>query len=607
MTMKTMKTMKLALAAVAVLGASAATAQEMGTAPVTSTPASAVPAMPVNVESSKPVSKVAEEVTSTVPADDGLKTVIEAQSEKTQAVASEAQESEAPTARNIVQNLLAGLDENGKPVPGKKKYKQGYDPVRRSIIQIGMASAPVADPSKSANYIETRQMLAQEAVLNAKVAIIRELKQHVSASEGINGSDSKEAEAFKKAHAEQYAKLAVQQEKVQTLIEELDAAEADRLKKRTMLDNWNNLVDAIVKKLDATFDSNKTQTEKAKRCAMLKEAVSEAKKTLKSLDDAAKALPTWKNSSTFEAYFDMDLYGVTVLFQAESYDADGNYQVAVASVWSPKLQERAIRMLNGLKLETGKKGELSLDDWLRSKDGNLAAMIGPRQYTDDKGIAHIIGIAACEVPKNANRQQVAFEDTDLTAEQTVSFALYESTKGNKTKKTDMWKFNGEDNANAKENVTAKNYTKTINGIIAKREVNGLSVIYRKDNAIHPISHKKMYIAVASIDGNLAEVAQDLLDEATAAKMEDIAHLKIKAAREDVRKAAVNAAENSPAAYNAGVKLGEKSLSEKINKRAGLAPSGMIVVEPARGKVEQATPKKARTGVFSGDTNANDDF
>ncbi len=604
----TMKTMKLALAAVAVLGVGAATAQEMGAAPVASAPVSAVPTKPVNADGSKPVSKVAEKVNSTVPADGGLNTVVEAQAEKTQAVASEAQKKEEPTARSIVQNLLAGLNEKGEPVPGKKKYKQGYDPVRRSIIQIGSALAPVANPSKSSNYIETRQMLAQEAVLNAKVAIIRELKQHISASEGINGSDSKEAEAFKKAHAELYATLASQQEKVQALVAELDSAEADRLKNRTMLDNWNNLVDAIVKKLDATVDPDEEiQKKKAERCAKLKEAVSEAKKTLKSLDDAAKEMPTWKNSSDFKTYFDMDLYGVTVLFQAESYDADGNYEVAVASVWSPKLQERAIRMLNGLKLETGKKGELSLDDWLRSKDGNLAAMIGPRQYTDDKGIAHIIGIAACEVPKNANRRQIAFEDTDLTAEQIVSFALYESTKGNKTKRDEMYKYNGEDNVSAKENVTTKSYTKTINGIIAKREVSGLSVIYRKEYAIHPISHKKLYIAVASIDGNIAEVAKDLLDEATVAKMEDIAHQKIKAAREDVRKAAVNAAENSPAAYNAGVKLGEKSLSEKINKRAGLVPSGMIVVEPARGKVEQASPKEARTGVFSGDTNANDDF
>lgn len=593
----TMKTMKLALAAVAVLGVGVATAQEMG---------AVTPSTPKETSTSATVlPTVKSEARPTLPPDDGQKIVVEAQSEKEQSVAAEAKTDVSPTATTIVQNFLAGLDENGKPVPGKKKYKQGYDSARRAIIHIGTAMAPVANPSTSANYIQTRQMLAQEAVMNAKVKIIRELKQHISAAESIGGSATQEAEAFKKKHAEYYAKLESQRAKVQALVEELNAAEAARLKGRTMLDDWNSMVDAIVKKLDKDYDPNK-EPEKAARCAMIKEAVAEAKATLKTLEDAAAKTPIGKNTSDFTTYFGMDLYGVTVLFQAESYDADGNYEVAVASVWSPKLQDRAIKMLNGIKLDVGQNGEMSLDDWLRANDGNLAAMIGPRQYTDDKGVAHILGIAACEIPKNANRRQNAFEKTDMAAEQTVSFALYESTKGNKTKVDEMLKYDGEDNTNAKENDTLGGYTKTIAGIIAKRPVSGLSVIYQTQR-IHPISKKKIYIAVASIDGNLSEVAEDLLDEATVAKMEDIAHLKIKAAREDVRKTAVKAAEESSVPYEAGIKLGTRSLSDKLNKRAGNGTPGMIVVEPARTKPVPNGPEKARTGVFSGDTKANDDF
>ena len=102
----TMKTMQLALAAVAVLGAGAMFAQEMGAAPAAAAPATAPVAAPSESEQVKPA----------LPADDGQKIVVEAQAEKKQAVASEAKEAEVPTATTIVQNLLAGLDEAGKPV-----------------------------------------------------------------------------------------------------------------------------------------------------------------------------------------------------------------------------------------------------------------------------------------------------------------------------------------------------------------------------------------------------------------------------------------------------------------------------------------------------------
>ena len=157
----------------------------------------------------------------TTPPDDGLKIVVDAQQQKP-AEADDADDADDPTATMMVQNMLAGLDAEGNPVPGKPKFIQGYDPKRRSIIHIGTAMAPVPDPSKSLNYIKVRQMLAQEAVMNAKVKIIRQLRQEMSATEAIAGSDSQEAEAFKKKHAEEYARLETQRLKVQSLIAELD-------------------------------------------------------------------------------------------------------------------------------------------------------------------------------------------------------------------------------------------------------------------------------------------------------------------------------------------------------------------------------------------------
>ncbi len=572
------KALKMAFAALSAVGACAATAQEMG-----------------GDLSTEVVEAPAVAPEASVAPDEGPKIAVETQAEPS-AEAGKGVVAVESRAYTIVQRMLRS---------GKTKYKTGYDPKRRSIISIGFASAPVANPAESPNYIEVRQNLAAEAVLNAKVQIIRALRQEISAMERIVGSDSAVAENFKKKHAEEIARLQAQQKKVETLVAALDEAEAAKLRGRTVLDDWNSVVDAVVSRLNAKYDPNSAQNDKVERCKALAVAVQEAKDSLKALEEAASKEPQGRNTSEFSTYFEMDIYGVTVLYQAESYDTSGNYEVAVAAVWSPKLQDRALRMINGMPVDTGVKGPCSFDDWLVSLDenDNLAAMVGPRQFTDDEGIPHLIGISACEVPKNANRMQNAFEKNQLTAEQTVAFALYESTKGNKSKKDEMLKYDGEDNISAKENDTLGSYVKTIGGIIAKRPVSALSVVYSADK-IHPISGKLIHIDVATIDGALAAAAEDFLDDATAAKMEDVAATQYKEGRQDAREAAVKAAEESGAAREAGVRDGAVNVSDALKKRNGVENSGVIVIQ---GEKTQNQGTRVRTGVITGDTDACDDF
>ncbi len=591
------KTMKIAVAAMAAIGVGAVVAQEMGyEAGEQPVAPAAIPEAEQNTAAAESVeTQSAAPAPAAVAPDEGPKIATETQSEKP-AEAPEGVAKVENRAYTVVQRMLRA---------GKTKYKTGYDSKRRSIISIGFATAPVANPSESSNYIEVRQNLAAEAVLNAKVQIIRSLRQEISAMERIVGSDSATAENFKRKHAEEIARLQAQQRKVETLVAALDEAEAAKLRGRTVLDDWNSVVDAVVTRINSKYDPNSAQQDKIERCMALAEAVQEAKNTLKALEAAASKEPQGRNISEFNTYFDMDIYGVTVLYQAESYDSNGNYEVAVAAVWSPKLQERALRMLNGMPVDPGVKGACSFDDWLVSLDANdnLAAMVGPRQFTDNEGVCHLVGISACEVPKNANRMQNAFEKNQLTAEQTVSFALYESTKGSKSKKDEMLKYDGEDNFTAKENDTLGSYVKTINGIVARRPVSALSIVYSADK-IHPISGKLIHIDVATIDGSLAAAAEGLLDDATAAKMEDVAATQYKTGRNDSRKAAVQAAEQSGAAYEAGVVDGVDTISDTLRSRNGVKNPGVIVI---RENKTQGKGHRVPTGVISGDAEACDDF
>jgi len=583
-----MKTLmfKLALATTVVVGAGAVVAQEMGTAEAT------------------PKTEVAAEnvaaITPAVQADDGEKIAVDQQKEDP-AQAVEQKRTRDPNAQKIVLEML-------KPLSPK------YHKDRRAIIQIGYAMAPVKNPHESPNYIQVRDMLAKEAVLNAKVQIVKAIRQTMSAAEAITTMDNQDAKAFQKKHAEEYAELERQRNKTLSLLAQLDEAEAAKLKGRSFIDNWDDLMKAIIKRIDKDYDPNQAQADKVAKYEAVKAAYEEAKKTLKALDKAAKSEPIGKNVTDFETYFDMNIYGINVLCQAESYDHDGNYEVAVAVVWSPKLQERALKVLNFKKSVAGKKGEQTIEDWLADNEkvdektgfAPLAAMVGPRNFTDNEGKQYVLGIAACEIPKNANRRQNAMEKTDLSAQQTVLFSLYEQVTGNQTKHDEMLKYDGEDNANAKENDTLGTYTKVINGIVSKRPVSGMMIVHRAE-LVHPISGKDIYVAVATIDGDLAEASEEFLDEMSAAAAADAINMNEAMGREAGRKAVVEEARKSKAAFERGKMQGAKSVGEKLNaKRSKSSPTTTAI--PMTGNTSApAKERKSQTGVFSGDSKVNDDF
>lgn len=106
-----------------------------------------------------------------------------------------------------------------------------------------------------------------------------------------------------------------------------------------------------------------------------------------------------KLSSTLQFMSSHPIMGATVLCQEESL-IEGVYKIAVSMVWSEALQKSAVAATCGIPgFKEAKRGKKSLPEWIGFQE-NPYLLIGPRQYLDDQGVRHFLGISAMPVGKN---------------------------------------------------------------------------------------------------------------------------------------------------------------------------------------------------------------
>ena len=582
----TTKIMRFAMAASVAIGTGATIAQEMGAdAPAETPVAVAQPKVPA-------VSAVIPTVASVPGAksqnDPGPKIVAESQQWQAQTQDTQvAQETASEKVQRALQN-------NG--------MRQGFVPGTRAIIQIGVATDTVKDPETSTTFMQLREGLAREAMLNARVQIVRAIRQKMSAGESIIESDSLEFDQYKEKHAEEFAELERQKEKVASLLKMVDEAEADTLAKRSLEDDWDAIVSGIIKRIDESYDPNKVSAEKKARYLEVKAAYDAAKRKLDALNKAYESDPIGKNIADVKACFDLPLYGMTVIYQAESYSENGVYQIACAAVWSPKLQERALMTLSGQKQEASAPGKMSLGDWLKAKEDSkaMAAMVGSRQYIDDKGVQYVLGFAARELQGNARNRQRSQEKADLEAERVVLSALFEQASGTKSKHDELLMYAGNDEAQRETDVLGA-YAKVLNGKTPERPVSGLTKVYGA-RFTHPFSGKEIYVSVASVDNQLAFASEDLLNDINAASVRDTVYTQYVEGQEAARKQVLDHAKKSDAAFQKGAQDATAAAAELLTGQKQPA----VVVPPAP-KSEQAPAPRRRTGTISGDDAITPDF
>ena len=569
--------MKLALAAVA-LGAGALSAQEMGAAvapaaPAPAAPAAAAPAAPAPAASAPAL---------VTPEDEGP------------AIVAKNQEF-APTVKapkDAKSAVLKALSARG--------FDQNYQPERGSLIKIGYAEDVMEDPT-SADFMIIRELLVRQAELDAKIKIAQSVRQQMNGSTRVKTYGTKEREDFMAKFADQVAAVEQQKAKVAELLQMLEQEECQKLSNVSVDDQWVKLMDAIIKKLDAKYNKDDIAVEKQQQYLKVKAAYEQAKAQLDDLTKKQDDLYPCKTVETeAEAYAEMKLCGAVDLVQAECWNGKV-FSVAVAVVWSPKLQERALLTLGCGAPAGGKPGEKSLPAWLQEQEekGELARLVGTKQYVDDKGHQYVLGFSAVELPSGAVNSEGAREQADLLAQQAIGFYLFSEGEGSTRVKLALAKHN------YKPGEAAKNGSGEMYQAMPKNlTVSGLGTVYSA-TCRHEISGKDIYVSVAAVDSMLAGKSSEILRKWYAGAAQAVATSQYLAAEQQGMSQVYKQVEQSKVAAQAGLEAGQQAVLGELKPPAPEAPA---VVAPAVQPVAQpAAPGKPKPKVIIGGQQFSDDF
>ena len=286
------------------------------------------------------------------------------------------------------------------------------------------------------------------------------------------------------------------------------------------------------------------------------------------------------------------VFGVTMLAQAESWDGE-NYHMAGAAVWSKVLEKAAIAMLDGKKIEA-KGGDKMVSEWLESID--LGLVCGPRQLVDPKGNRVFLGISARETGLNAMRDRAnqraaqvsalsyltmsLFSDIDMVTQQEAAMNVFETSATSAD--VDVW-----------EEINDK-----IGQNVQKRMLEGANEIY-STTVEHPISGKKMYVSVYSLDADSIAAARVRIEEMIAARVIAENANKRALGRHQGYQDKVDAAKRDMTHFNQGRAEGKAAVDAKLKTPA----SKKAEVTPAAKK----PAANSQQGVFSGEDTISNDF
>ena len=150
----------------------------------------------------------------------------------------------------------------------------------------------------------------------------------------------------------------------------------------------------------------------------------EEKRHLWGVSDSKRDVAGITTTSKIQFLAKHRILGATVLLQCESYLA-GEYLMAVSLVWSKGLQKSAETIMSGSgEAAAATPGKYPLDEWLR-KNVDPALVAGPRQYVDDKGKRHFIGIVSLPCKKQMTpRERLTLERVlELKGRAAVAWSL----------------------------------------------------------------------------------------------------------------------------------------------------------------------------------------
>lgn len=410
----------------------------------------------------------------------------------------------------------AGLTKTAKDVVDDMtqaaQAKADEDAEKGVVCVIGSARGTCPNPVGSKAFIKAKRILSMLAYLDAKRKVAEAFYSNVSASlasatVGTEESAEDDVIAAKAAIADKTAKLA-------DLVRMLDEKEAERLAGCSVADMASGALEGVVKRINPQFDKGAVEAEKEEAIAKIQTAIKDVRAELAEFEKIAEAAQERiqaKYTSKFEQSSHMHIYGAKIIYQADSWNkADGDYEVACAVVFSPKLQEQACLSLMGKQENReGFENNPSVREWVSQNRELLQTWVGARQIIDKNGRLQIvgIGIADADVPNAERDKQELFAET--SAKMNAIFGLYSEVASNLATEENLVK-KDDDTFSEKEMDSAMKAMQSK----FDRSFSGLKPIGATRKAIEKRSGKPVFISVYTIDPATAKCADAVLESST---------------------------------------------------------------------------------------------
>lgn len=288
----------------------------------------------------------------------------------------------------------------------------------------------------------------------------------------------------------------------------------------------------------------------------------------KALEEAAEKLPkdpATESSSAVKLMAKMPLLGACVLTQAESWDEDTkDYSVAMAIVWSPKLQESAVRIATGDFSSPGKPGKFSRAAWVKAQ--NWESMVGSRRFTDDKGHNIFVGISSTQLTGSTATLQGKKKMAETMAWKNVAMSLMGDIETYREASQNMKVYKDDSTATSQ---------KLSDTIAAKVKINlkGCMQLTKK-TVKHPNTGNKMYVVAYYVDPALAKDAGDALKKAYADAVIVTKHTQRERGKHQGMQDALNSVRRSNTEFSRGRAEGSTAVTTPVREQpAGATGSG----------------------------------
>lgn len=494
-----------------------------------------------------------------------------------------------------------------KDCVAEKGWEERWDEEKGRLFVIESATVDTKDPANDKDFFAKREMAAKAAVLQAKVAVIQMINTEMSGSDMIDmpGSDVNKtlgAEREKIAQAVQE-----QMKELVTLVAKTSQAEADMLAGTKFSQRLDDMMAAMIKKINSAYNDEKHNEAAKARYLELRKRLEQSIKTYKALKEQADKLQMEvkeRQESSVTLMAKMPIFGVTVIMQTESFNKEtGKYEVAVCVTWSKALEAAARAVALGQPLKC-KPGKMSVNAWLKKQ--NLATMTGPRQYVDDKGNRWFLGVTARVYDESmpSYKLRKAKGIVDAFARQMAVFCVFADVEAVETA-AQAKETRANDETNETSEQVAEDYATKMSQKFTKKTVRGLQRL-ASDEVEHPITGDNIYVSVYGINASSAAEALAAETRQYATAVESERHQTVEKGRKAANESAVRAATNRADDFQKGAQKQTRAIGRELQSRKPAAKGGIAI------KQEASAPatKKAKTttgGTFGGDADIDDNF